>query len=104
MSRAYGVFLFFFALLNSVNNQLINTFFLTVFGDNLTFKQRPGWRKLHSNQSATAGSQQLLQATLVTKDVAKEDLEEDNQPNYSEIAYQLLQDNVQAAVNNITSS
>jgi len=26
----------------------------------------------------------------VTKDVAKEDLEEDSQPNYSEIVYQLL--------------
>ena len=30
-----------------------------------------------------------MQATLMTKDVAKEDLEEDSQPNYSEIAYQL---------------
>ena len=75
-----------------------------MFGDNLTLKQRNSWRELHSNQSTTAGSQLLLQATLMTKDVAKEDLEEDNQPNYSEIAYQLLQDNVQAAVNNITSS
>jgi len=45
----------------------------------------------------------------MTKDVTKEDLEEDSQPNYSEIAYQLLktfagQDNLQGAVNNITSS
>ena len=74
--------------LNSVNNQRINTFFLTEFDDNLTSKQRSSWRELHSNQSATAGSR--LQATLVKKDVAKEDLEEDSLPNYSEIAYQLL--------------
>jgi len=68
----------------------MNTFFLTVFDDNLTSKQRSSLRELRSTQSATAGSRLLLQATLVTKDVAKEDLEEDSQPNYSEIAYQLL--------------
>ena len=30
---------FFIALLNSVNNQQMNTFFLTVFDDKLTLKQ-----------------------------------------------------------------
>jgi len=55
----------------------MNTFFLTVLGGNLTSKHRSSWKELRSNQSATAGSRLLLQATLVTKDAAKEDLEED---------------------------
>jgi len=68
----------------------MNTFFLSVFDDNLTSKQRKSLRELRLNRSATAGSRLLLQAILVTKDVAKKDLEKDSQPNYSEIAYQLL--------------
>jgi len=59
-ARASQLLSFFFALLGSVNNQRMNTSFLTVFDDNL--------KRRHS------------------KDVVKED----SQPKYFKIAYQLL--------------